>query len=763
MKVGAKTKARKGAQVLTKAEVGTLVLGTVGLTLGRVAVFGVMNPILIAFLASYLKKGQRLYAIALMGVVGLLTRFEGMAVIKYLVAVLLIVGANFVFELAKVQVTRLTRGSVAAVAVLVPGLVVSVATHQLYPQGLVTGLEGALAFVLVYLMEEGLLVLEGKKTRLGSEAMLSSAIVFGAVVAGVADVYIGLFSLKIFVCTLLVLMMAHKGKAQGGAMAGILLGLILKVTGSGTGSEFIVILSVAGMMAGIGQKTYTQGLGFVLGGFVMAMYLDVAMLDLMTALSVAVAMGVFLMTPKNIGLKQDAITSQDVEKTRAYMSQKLVKYAGSFDKLAQTFESISEKKYTLDKEDAPKLIDEVANKTCVGCERRETCWGSEFYKTYEVMFSLIGQAQRKGNVDRLGENANFCSAPDKLLTNINRTFDLYRSNMQWENKIAESRELVAGQLKGVGQVLKNIVGELESPLQFFPELEEKIEKTLARQKIGGEIEGCTVVLNHEKKYEVTLKQRHRRKVSDELIHVVSEVLDKKMTIDTSVMETKAIRLIEDTAFRVFSGIAKVSKERDKVSGDSYSAMTHIGGSKCLLLLSDGMGSGDRARLESGAALDMFEDFLETGFDKETAIQMINSVLVLKSNEDSFSTLDVCSVDLHTGVSEFIKMGASSTYLLRGGMVQVVKNTALPMGILNSVEVDVTTKRLKADDLIIMVTDGVTEGKTNNEKEERLINLLSDTKETDNPQALAQDILAQIQQSSGVLDDMTVMVAKVVAK
>ena len=74
-----------------------------------------------------------------------------------------------------------------------------------------------------------------------------------------------------------------------------------------------------------------------------------------------------------------------------------------------------------------------------------------------------------------------------------------------------------------------------------------------------------------------------------------------------------------------------------------------------------MGSGGRASEESCAAIELLEDFMETGFDKDIAIKMINSVLVLKSNEESFSTLDMAIIDLYSGIAEFIKIGAVSSF------------------------------------------------------------------------------------------------------
>lgn len=42
--------------------------------------------------------------------------------------------------------------------------------------------------------------------------------------------------------------------------------------------------------------------------------------------------------------------------------------------------------------------------------------------------------------------------------------------------------------------------------------------------------------------------------------------------------------------------------------------------------------------------------------------MVNSALVLKGEEGMFSTVDMCAVDLYTGICNFLKAGAASTLL-----------------------------------------------------------------------------------------------------
>jgi stage II sporulation protein E len=155
---------------------------------------------------------------------------------------------------------------------------------------------------------------------------------------------------------------------------------------------------------------------------------------------------------------------------------------------------------------------------------------------------------------------------------------------------------------------------------------------------------------------------------------------------------------------------------------------------------------------------LLEDFIESGFDKELAVRMINSVLVLKSNEESFATLDICSVDLYTGEAEFIKIGAASTFLLRDGNVRTIRSSSLPIGMLNDVDLEITTHRLSHDDVILMVTDGIT---PDVEREDWLTSTLARCRYR-NPQDIANHILSEAEKDKNNLpkDDMTILAARV---
>jgi stage II sporulation protein E len=178
-----------------------------------------------------------------------------------------------------------------------------------------------------------------------------------------------------------------------------------------------------------------------------------------------------------------------------------------------------------------------------------------------------------------------------------------------------------------------------------------------------------------------------------------------------------------------------------------------------MTLSDGMGTGEAACEESESVVELLEQFIEAGFRKESAIKLINSILVLKSEEQTFSTIDLSVINLYTGECDFIKIGASTTFIKRNNRVETISSTTLPVGVLNQVDYEAITKKLYDGDFVIMVTDGVIDCIPGNEKERFLEEFILDLR-MNNPKEVANAVLNQALELNQWVpkDDMTVLVA-----
>lgn len=138
--------------------------------------------------------------------------------------------------------------------------------------------------------------------------------------------------------------------------------------------------------------------------------------------------------------------------------------------------------------------------------------------------------------------------------------------------------------------------------------------------------------------------------------------------------------------------------------------------------------------------------------------MLNELIAVQGQGEHFATLDLCMLDLYSGVSEFLKMGASTTYIQRGSWIETIQSTTLPMGIREQLELDAVRKKLYHGDRIIMVSDGVLDGIRFENKEECLKEMILET-ETNNPQQLAEQLLERVRKMNGgvMRDDASILV------
>ncbi len=217
---------------------------------------------------------------------------------------------------------------------------------------------------------------------------------------------------------------------------------------------------------------------------------------------------------------------------------------------------------------------------------------------------------------------------------------------------------------------------------------------------------------------------------------------------------------EQPRYYCITGVAGSVKEEQKVSGDSFSFFYENEG-ELAMILSDGMGSGEAAERESESVLTLLERMLAAGFKEETAIRLINSVLALRAEQNSFATLDISRINLYGGTCEFIKIGGAATYIRRGRWLECVEAKTLPIGMLQQVDYDFTGKKLYDGDTIIMMSDGVLDAVRPEERAEFLQQIIGE-EPGQNPQVIAGRILnaSLLLQNFEPRDDMTVLVCGV---
>ena len=141
--------------------------------------------------------------------------------------------------------------------------------------------------------------------------------------------------------------------------------------------------------------------------------------------------------------------------------------------------------------------------------------------------------------------------------------------------------------------------------------------------------------------------------------------------------------------------------------------------------------------------------------------MINSALVLQRSDGLFSTGDLCSLDLYTGVCSFLKAGAATTFIRRDQWVETISSTSLAAGLVQQLDFDTSVKKLYDGDYLVMVTDGVLDALPLKQEEETMKEILLNIHST-SPREFGRAVLERVLSycEYRAKDDMTVLVAGV---
>ena len=216
--------------------------------------------------------------------------------------------------------------------------------------------------------------------------------------------------------------------------------------------------------------------------------------------------------------------------------------------------------------------------------------------------------------------------------------------------------------------------------------------------------------------------------------------------------------MEETKFVVLTGAARAVKEEESRSGDNYAVIESDTG-KVTMLLSDGMGSGEKACADSEDVLNLMERLIEAGFESGIAAKIINMAFMSESEEHNMSTLDICDVNLYNGICNFTKIGAAASFIKRDHRVEKIYESTLPLGVLEKPDSEHIFRQLADGDYVIMVSDGITDALEEDDRVGSDLRMIVSSLNQENPREMAEALLQIILHRTGghIRDDMTVLV------
>ena len=374
---------------------------------------------------------------------------------------------------------------------------------------------------------------------------------------------------------------------------------------------------------------------------------------------------------------------------------------------------------------------------CSGCYRRRLCSRTESETAGELIPVLPEECIRKREIAQELENDLRSRAAENVM----------------KIKFSEEREILNEHMKMTGELVRSLgnSSEVRSSAAMSSRISEKLESHgICPEKTAAYYNSANRLI-----VELYFGLEDIPESASRICDLVSDEIGTELCAGTEVSSAKEKRicLFEKPAYELEIYSASVSAEGSEISGDSSSVFTDSFG-KSYVVLSDGMGSGKPAAVDSHMVIGIFRRLICSGMDLGAAVKMINSVMATKSRNESFATLDVVSFDPDDCRMVSVKSGAAATVLRRGSDVIKISSATFPVGIIKQAELSSTEYELSDGDMIVMFSDGISDSSCLFIKE--LLLGHSDIKEIVREIALKANVFSSTERQ----DDITVIGIKV---
>ena len=400
------------------------------------------------------------------------------------------------------------------------------------------------------------------------------------------------------------------------------------------------------------------------------------------------------------------------------------------------------------------LAKELSKTLCNGCSKRSVCERALGASTSVGLYALVSAAAERGKVTILDlpsfliEN---CDRSQIALTSCQTLMENYSFRKEISDNVSACKTMMREQLDGLSGMIDSFARELKESVTFDAEREKTLIEELSKVNIVASEAAVFDMDGLVNGFVVVREEDENKKI---LIKTMSKVLGEVVRDGKSVKSggNVCISFVSAPRFDVYYGVASLSKDDEKPSGDVHSAL-RLSCDKVMFAVCDGMGSGERAAKNSESVISLVESFYKAGIDEGSVLSIINKLLSARGSEE-FSALDMCVINLRSGTADFIKLGGVQSVIRRKRSIEKVEGGALPIGILENVRPYVARKTLNGGDMVVMYTDGVSDvlGADG-------VVRLTEQNVTANPETLA-DIIIKDVEYVGKKDDSTVLCVRI---
>ncbi len=439
--------------------------------------------------------------------------------------------------------------------------------------------------------------------------------------------------------------------------------------------------------------------------------------------------------------------------SRERENSKMTGLADAFDVLSRSF---STTRRAPDIEECLHVCNDVCRGYCAACPERAMCWESDD-RPAAVAVDLIAD-----NISS-GHPISSKDLPTRLLTDCTRVESLL-SDLRltgarlWRETNRAGADYPSPDYALTAELLREAERVADDDQHPDPDSAQKIRRRLAEKGIrpaAVSVRGKRLKRIVVASPSLSGKQRE----AAGLIHAFEEACGCRLSPARFELGGNVMTMETHTRdqFELEVAYANRTAPGSEISGDVISFFPSRDG-HTYLLLTDGMGTGRQAARTAGSCALFLEKILAAGGGEDVSLKMLNRLVAVREDECA-ATVDLLSFDNCYGSACFIKSGAAASYIRRDGNLFRMRSRTIPLGVVGEVDAERTAFETKPGDVIIMLSDGVSQ---TSEDAPWLIELLSRPL-GNSLEGAAHNILDKTIANGGARDDMTVILARVKEK
>lgn len=592
-----------------------------------------------------------------------------------------------------------------ALSVVLSGASVSVLIGEMWYKLFFYIVYGVIAGYTAY---SAAIIVSGLKRRsvidLTSAGGCAYSVVYAIVISVLCTAKVSLIDPGIVAGTAVTLGGLYFYRHTGGVVCGALTVCGAFLASPETGMS-IVLLPVAGLLTGyLKKRRYSvAAVVFVLIDLMLTVFTGISQGEFMGIINIICGAFLFTVLAPNYSDKWLITAAGETSALPELMNARMSFLSDSIGNVRSESGRIAE--VLLDKADGKSDEEEISEQVCTHCFKRLFCWKNN-YGTTKRGFRKLGELT-EFSAETFPYELSDCLHTDELLELYEERSKQKVTAKLLEMRFSESRQLMFEQIKIMEEMISAAGERLD--VRYSSSISSQVRDKL--KKFGIVHRNVIAYYNNRNRLLVELYFAYGDcpRSFSRICDLISDELRVPLSSSEPVSSGKEVRvrLFEKPEYSLEVYGASMCAGGNKVNGDT-SMVFGDGTGVSYVILSDGMGSGRKAAVQSKLVVRLFRKLISSGVKYDSAIKMINSIMVTKSQDESFATLDAVRIDLDSGQLTVIKSGAASTIIKkRDGVIRVAAPN-FPIGIYAQSEIYYRDCQFDEGDVLIMFSDGVSE-------------------------------------------------------